>query len=114
TTMPNMTSGLRSCLPLALSAVGLSFGGCAGTGQDTVRSALQKGQHGYQLAIEAIGCWFGGEWADAEGFVAPQRRAVTEARCREVVTRVYGDAEGHLRQMRAMEEKTVEDVAQKA
>ena len=69
---------------------------------------------GHNLAILAAACWFGGIWSDAEGDTEDTRGHATEARCHDVVRRVYGsDSEDHYRQLRAVEPSVVGDVAAK-
>jgi len=69
---------------------------------------------GHNLAVLAAACWFGGIWSDAEGDTEDTRGHATEARCHDVVRRVYGsDSEDHYRQLRAVEPSVVGDVAAK-
>jgi hypothetical protein len=62
----------------------------------------------------AAACWFGGVWGDAEGDSVDMRAQASEARCHDVVRRVYGsDSKDHYEQMRAIEPSVVGDVAGK-
>jgi hypothetical protein len=69
---------------------------------------------GHNLAILASACWFGGIWSDAEGDSEPMRAQASDARCHDVVRRVYGaDDDDRYRQLRAVEPGIVGDVAAK-
>jgi hypothetical protein len=69
---------------------------------------------GHNLAILASACWFGGIWGDAEGDTETTRAAASDARCHDVVRRVYGkDDDEHYRQLRALEPSVVGDIAAK-
>ena len=69
---------------------------------------------GHNLAILAAACWLGGIWSDAEGDGADVRAQATDARCHDVVRRIYGrDDDEHYRQLRAVEPAIVGDVAAK-
>jgi hypothetical protein len=69
---------------------------------------------GHNLAILAAACWFGGIWSDAEGDTEDTRGHATEARCHDVVRRVYGsDSEEHYLKLRSMEPSVVGDIAAK-
>ncbi len=69
---------------------------------------------GHNLAILAAACWFGGIWSDAEGDTEDMRGQATEARCHDVVRRVYGkDDDDRYRQLRAVEPTIVGDIAAK-
>src|SRR5580698_2185328 len=48
---------------------------------------------GHNLAMLAAACWFGGIWGDAEGDTEETRGHATEARCHDVIRRVYGKDE---------------------
>jgi hypothetical protein len=79
-----------------------------------VATAPLRPEAGHNLAILAAACWFGGIWSDAEGDSEDTRGHATEARCHDVVRRVYGaDSEDHYRQLRALEPSVVGDVAAK-
>jgi hypothetical protein len=69
---------------------------------------------GHNLAILAAACWFGGIWSDAEGDTDVIRTHATEARCHDVIRRVYDkdDDERYL-QLRAVEPSVVGDIAAK-
>jgi hypothetical protein len=59
-------------------------------------------------------CWFGGVWGDAEGESPEIRKQASEARCHDVVRRVYGhDDQTRYEQLRAIEAEVVADVAGK-
>src|ERR1700731_2985586 len=69
---------------------------------------------GHNLAILATACWFGGIWGDAEGENESTRAEASDARCHDVVRRVYGkDDDDHYRQLRALEPSVVGDIASK-
>jgi len=77
-------------------------------------SALLRPEAGHNLAILASACWFGGIWGDAEGETEDTRTQASDARCHDVVRRVYGrDDDDHYRQLRALEPTVVGDVAAK-
>jgi hypothetical protein len=62
----------------------------------------------------AAACWFGGVWGDAEGESPEYRRLASEARCHDVVRRVYGhDDQARYEQLRALEGEVVADIAGK-
>ena len=69
----------------------------------------------HRLVIAATGCWFGGLWSDAEGDQGTEeKRAATEARCRDVAKRAYGsDDKTRVEQLRALDVKAVADLASK-
>jgi hypothetical protein len=69
---------------------------------------------GHNLAIMAAACWFGGVWGDAEGESPDTRVQASEARCHDVVRRVYGhDEQTRYEQLRAIEGNVVADIAGK-
>ena len=69
---------------------------------------------GHNLAMLASACWFGGLWSDAEGDSEETRAQATDARCHDVVRRVYGkDDDDHYHQLRALEPSSVGEVAAK-
>jgi hypothetical protein len=75
-------------------------------------AANSLGDH--KLAMTAISCWFGGVWADAIGEAPENRKASDEARCNEVVRLVWGvDDKSKYIQLRAFDERAVEDVLSK-
>jgi hypothetical protein len=51
-------------------------------------ASSQDGAH--QLAVEAIACWLGGVWSDAEGVAQEDRAANAQRRCQKLVRDVYG------------------------
>jgi hypothetical protein len=62
----------------------------------------------------AAACWFGGIWGDAEGDSAEMRVEASQARCHDVVRRVYGsDEKDRYEQLRALEPSVVGDIAAK-
>jgi hypothetical protein len=77
--------------------------------------ALQlRPEAGHNLAILAAACWLGGIWSDAEGDTAETRGHATDARCHDVVRRVYdADTDERYRQLRAVEPTVVGDIAAK-
>ncbi len=69
---------------------------------------------GHNLAIMAAACWFGGVWGDAEGDSPETRAQASEARCHDVIRRVYGhDDTARYEQLRAIEGNVVADIAGK-
>jgi hypothetical protein len=67
---------------------------------------------GHNLAILAAACWFGGIWSDAEGDTDETRGQATDARCHDVVRRVYDrDDDDRYQQLRAVEPSVVGDIA---
>jgi hypothetical protein len=69
---------------------------------------------GHNLAIMAAACWFGGVWGDAEGESPEIRAQASDARCHDVVRRVYGhDDQSRYEQLRAIEANVVADIAGK-
>jgi hypothetical protein len=69
---------------------------------------------GHNLAIMAAACWVGGVWGDAEGDSPETRAQASEARCHDVVRRVYGHADTtRYEQLRAIEGNVVADIAGK-
>lgn len=75
-----------------------------------------SGAGGEDLALLAAACWMGGSWGDAVGEPQAARAKATEARCKAVLTRVYGDDTDHqkLLALRALERDAVNDVARHA
>jgi hypothetical protein len=68
----------------------------------------------HKLAIAAVSCWFGGVWADAIGEPQENRKASDEARCVDVVRKVWGvDDKAKYVELRALDERAVEDVISK-
>ena len=62
----------------------------------------------------AAACWFGGVWGDAEGESPEFRKQASDARCHDVVRRVYGhDDQARYEQLRALEGEVVADIAAK-
>jgi hypothetical protein len=60
----------------------------------------------------AASCWFGGVWGDAEGDSPETRAKASEARCHDVIRRVYGrDDTTRYEQLRAVEGDIVADIA---
>ena len=77
-------------------------------------AAPLRPEAGHNLAILAAACWFGGIWSDAEGDTEATRGQATEARCHDVVRRVYGaDDDTHYKQLRSVEPNVVTDIASK-
>jgi hypothetical protein len=75
-------------------------------------TATPSDPHG--LAIAAAGCWFGGLWGDALGESLEQRKVNDEARCNDVVTRVWGQPDKTRYEMlRGLDGKAVENVVAK-
>jgi hypothetical protein len=69
---------------------------------------------GHNLAMMAAACWFGGVWGDAEGDSPETRAQASEARCHDVVRRVYGhDDTTRYEQLRSLEGNIVADIAAK-
>lgn len=68
----------------------------------------------HKLALTAVSCWFGGIWADAIGEAPENRKLSDEGRCNEVVRQVWGsDDKAKYEQLRAFDERAVEDVLSK-
>jgi hypothetical protein len=69
---------------------------------------------GHNLAVLAAACWFGGMWSDAEGDTEDTKAQAADARCHDVVRRVYGrDDNDRYLQLRAVEPAVVGDIAAK-
>ncbi len=83
--------------------------------QDPAAATSQlRPEAGHNLAMLAAGCWFGGIWGDAEGDTPDSRAQASEARCHDVVRRVYtSDDKDRYVQLRALEPSVVGDVAAK-
>ncbi len=76
--------------------------------------APSRPEAGHNLAIMAAACWFGGVWGDAEGESPEFPKQASEARCHDVVRRVYGhDDQARYEQLRALEGEVVADIAAK-
>jgi hypothetical protein len=77
-------------------------------------STAAAGGKAYQLAMLTTACWFGGQWADAEGSPVTVRKAVDRDRCDQVVEQVYGrmDRARRLR-LRALDARVVDEVVGK-
>jgi len=121
--------------PVVVAALAVSALGCGGEAQTApppvpqgpalpVSPAATDGkpapaqvlrqEAGHNLAIMAAACWFGGVWGDAEGDSPETRAKASEARCHDVVRRVYGhDDTGRYEQMRAFEVDAIADIAGK-
>lgn len=101
-------AGWRFCAALALLLCG---GGLASAG---TKPAVPPGQDGYDLALAATACWFGGVWSDAKNVPAAEVKEADDKRCAAVVRRIYG-SEDHTRweQLRALEVQAVEDLVVK-
>jgi hypothetical protein len=71
-----------------------------------------RAEAGHNLAVMAAACWFGGVWGDAEGDSPETRAKTSEARCHDVVRRVYGhDDTARYEQLRSLEGDVVADIA---
>jgi hypothetical protein len=81
----------------------------------TTATASRPPTGAYDLAFDAIGCWFGPVWQDALGDPAISRKADTAERCRGVAARVWngGDEKGHLERLRAIEPEAVGDLVKR-
>jgi len=122
----------RHFAPLLAAALGLAAQGCGGAEQSapppapasvatpapttqapsTPPAAPLHVEAGHNLAIMAAACWFGGVWGDAEGESPETRALASEARCHDVVRRVYGhDDKTRYEQLRAIESNVVGDIA---
>lgn len=119
--MRNARASLRAAslrLALGLGLVATTAGCPPGVSSSKVESAvdqsMSEGQPGYQLAMQAVGCWSGWLWAEAEGYLPAERRAVTEVRCRQVLRRAFGDGQDRYQRMRDMDPALVKELAQKA
>lgn len=73
--------------------------------------AAQSGapsEEAHRLAIRATACWLGGVWSDALGEPKEGRKAADEARCHDVVKRLYGSDDGrHYNRLRALEAEEI-------
>jgi hypothetical protein len=68
----------------------------------------------HTLAIAAAACWFGGVWGDALGESVEQRKANDEARCNDVVVRVWGQPDKvRYEMLRGLDGKAIENVVAK-
>jgi hypothetical protein len=130
------SSALASGLVASGLALALSLGGCSGEAQthpiepnlplptpapptsaataSAPAAPPLRAEAGHNLAIMAAACWFGGVWGDAEGDSPETRAQASEARCHDVVRRVYGhDDTTRYEQLRALEGDIVADIAAK-
>src|SRR5215472_5037004 len=74
----------------------------------------KRQEAGHNLAMLASACWFGGLWGDASGDSPEMRAQASEARCHDVIRRVYGsDDKARYEQLRAFDSNVVGDVAAK-
>lgn len=73
------------------------------------------GEEAHRLVIAAASCWFGGTWADALGEQELVKENASQARCRDLESRVWGGAvdKTHYEQLRALEQNAVADVIAK-
>jgi hypothetical protein len=79
-----------------------------------VEAPPTRAEAGHNLLMLTAACWFGGVWGDAQGDTPEMRAQASEARCHDVVRRVYGkDEKDHYEQLRAYEASVVGDVAAK-
>jgi len=84
------------------------------SGSSAPEAAPLRPEAGHNLAVIAAACWFGGVWGDAEGDSPETRAKASEARCHDVVRRVYGhDDTTRYEQLRAIEGDVVADIAGK-
>jgi hypothetical protein len=84
----------------------------ATSGSPAPAPATLRPEAGHNLAVMAAACWFGGVWGDAEGDSPETRAKASEARCHDVVRRVYGhDDTTRYEQLRALEGDIVADIA---
>lgn len=118
--------GRGAAASIAASLLALALG-CAHTAPSTAAAGpaepVAPERHietvdAYGLVLGSAACWFGGVWAEAEGEEArSDRRAQTEAHCRDLLSAVAGPAaaadEGRMRQLRAVEEGTVQGIAER-
>jgi len=72
-------------------------------------------QEAHKLVIAAAGCWSGGTWGDALGEQDVVKEKGIEARCYDLVRRVWNGAQDktHYEQLRALETNAVADVVAK-
>ncbi|MCS6915764.1 MAG: hypothetical protein RMK29_21385 [Myxococcales bacterium] len=93
---------------------------CPGPGPKPAQVAVQmdqsmrQGRAGYELALQAIGCWLGGLWAEAEGYLPKERHAATEVRCREVLRRAFGESRQRYVRLRQLDPALVDELGRKA
>src|SRR5579883_944708 len=87
--------------------------GCHGGLRQPVLVESDASTPGYRMAVEAMGCWLGGLWSDAEGYIAPRRHQIIMWHCRNASRMAFGDT-GQAQALRAMEPALVEQVADKA
>jgi hypothetical protein len=124
-------SRLAAISSLSLSAVACGGGGVASSPTQLAPNAPSGNEPGggsgppaaplasnslgaHKLAITAVSCWFGGVWADAIGEAPENRKSSDEGRCNEVVREVWGqDDKAKYEQLRALDERAVEDVLSK-
>jgi hypothetical protein len=82
-------------------------------GVSNTQGMVEQGQEGYEMGVQAMACWFGALWSDAEGNPAPKRREVTERHCRDAARLIYGGDVGQLGRIRAMDPTVVDEVARR-
>jgi hypothetical protein len=74
----------------------------------------EEAPRGYKLGLQAVGCWLGGVWAEAEGAAPAERVAISQGNCRQVVAAIYGRQDRtRYEQLRAFEEGAVADLVGK-
>jgi hypothetical protein len=76
------------------------------------RTLASEQAHGW--LVEAVGCWLGGVWSDAEGAKEEERINAAKQRCRTLVQRLYGgDDSVHYEKLRALEQSAIADLSAK-
>lgn len=67
-------------------------------------------EEAHRFLMLGTACWFGGLWSDAENETGDMRKAAIEARCRDVVHRIYGSDDAQkIERLRALEAKEIGD-----
>lgn len=92
------------------SALAASPAPSASSGASGLEGAQSEEAH--RLAIRATACWLGAVWGDALGEPKDGRKAADEARCHDLVKRLYGSDDGrHYDRLRSLEAEEIAMVA---
>jgi hypothetical protein len=94
-----------SPLPQPSAASTPSSGNAGGVAPDSSYDGAHK------LAVEAVACWLGGVWSDAEGVDEETRAANAQRRCQKLVRDVYGSYdEARYERLRALDAVEVSEL----
>src|SRR5438105_460219 len=97
------TMSVRPLMLCLLSTLALACAGARSTGP-----GAGSAEPGYQLAVLAVSCWYGGVWDDIENRPQARREEASQRRCHELARQVTGrDDPAFYEQVRATTDEAV-------